>query len=120
MNKVLAQDEVDALLRGLSGGDIESEMDMPDEDADGDGKLDIASLTYDGESTLPTFTNETTSDEPPAPDPNQPGTDEPAEPTTPGVPDTGDHTVSALPAVLALGGVALVGGALAVARRRVR
>lgn len=93
---------------------------VSDEDADGDGKLDIASLTYDGESTLPTFTNETTSDEPPAPDPNQPGTDEPAEPTTPGVPDTGDHTVSALPAVLALGGVALVGGALAVARRRVR
>ena len=93
---------------------------VSDEDADGDGKLDIASLTYDGESTLPTFTNETTSDEPPAPDPDQPGTDEPAEPTTPGVPDTGDHTVSALPAVLALGGVALVGGALAVARRRVR
>lgn len=93
---------------------------VSDEDADGDGKLDIASLTYDGESTLPTFTNETTSDEPPAPDSDQPGTDEPAEPTTPGVPDTGDHTVSALPAVLALGGVALVGGALAVARRRVR
>lgn len=93
---------------------------VSDEDADGDGKLDIASLTYDGESTLPTFTNETTSDEPPAPDSDQPGTDEPAEPTTPGVPDTGDHTVSALPAVLALGGVALVGGAIAVARRRVR
>lgn len=93
---------------------------VSDEDTDGDGKLDIASLTYDGESTLPTFTNETTSDEPPAPDHDQPGTDEPAEPTTPGVPDTGDHTVSALPAVLALGGVALVGGALAVARRHVR
>jgi flagellar motor switch protein FliM len=27
MNKILAQDEVDALLRGLSGGDIESESD---------------------------------------------------------------------------------------------
>lgn len=93
---------------------------VSDEDADGDGKLDIASLTYDGESTLPTFTNETTSDEPPTLDPDQSGTDEPAEPTTPGVPDTGDRTVSALPAVLALGGVALVGGALAVARRRVR
>jgi flagellar motor switch protein FliM len=25
MNKILAQDEVDALLRGLSGGDIKSE-----------------------------------------------------------------------------------------------
>lgn len=29
MNKILAQDEVDALLRGLSGGDIESESDGP-------------------------------------------------------------------------------------------
>ena len=93
---------------------------VSDKDADGDGRLDIESLTYDGGTTLPTFTNTTASEEPPAPDPDQPGTDEPAEPTTPGVPDTGDHTVSALPAVLALGGVALVGGALAVARRRVR
>lgn len=29
MNKVLAQDEVDALLRGLSGGEIEAEQDLP-------------------------------------------------------------------------------------------
>lgn len=29
MNKVLAQDEVDALLRGLQGGDIETEQDVP-------------------------------------------------------------------------------------------
>lgn len=29
MNKVLAQDEVDALLRGLQGGDIETEQDIP-------------------------------------------------------------------------------------------
>ena len=28
-NKVLGQDEVDALLRGLSGGEIESEQDIP-------------------------------------------------------------------------------------------
>ncbi len=33
MNKVLAQDEVDALLRGLSGGEIESETDISDEDS---------------------------------------------------------------------------------------
>ncbi len=33
MNKVLAQDEVDALLRGLSGGEIESENDVPDDDS---------------------------------------------------------------------------------------
>ncbi len=33
MNKILAQDEVDALLRGLSGGEIESESDTPDDDS---------------------------------------------------------------------------------------
>ena len=33
MNKILAQDEVDALLRGLSGGDIESENDEPMDDS---------------------------------------------------------------------------------------
>jgi flagellar motor switch protein FliM len=32
MNKILAQDEVDALLRGLSGGSIETETDIPDDD----------------------------------------------------------------------------------------
>ncbi|MBR4741587.1 MAG: flagellar motor switch protein FliM, partial [Desulfovibrio sp.] len=34
MNKVLAQDEVDALLRGLSGGEIESEPDVVEEQGD--------------------------------------------------------------------------------------
>ncbi len=33
MNKILAQDEVDALLRGLSGGEIESENDMMEDDS---------------------------------------------------------------------------------------
>ena len=33
MNKVLAQDEVDALLRGLSGGEIEKENDIPEDDS---------------------------------------------------------------------------------------
>ena len=33
MNKILAQDEVDALLRGLSGGEIESENDDPIDDS---------------------------------------------------------------------------------------
>ena len=33
MNKILAQDEVDALLRGLSGGDIEAESDEPLDDS---------------------------------------------------------------------------------------
>lgn len=72
------------------------------------------------------FTNEYVGTEEPG-EPDEPDTpdtpDEPGEPTTPvtpgeDVPDTGDHTNGALPAVLALGGVALVGGALVVARRR--
>ena len=33
MNKILAQDEVDALLKGLSGGAIETETDIPEDDA---------------------------------------------------------------------------------------
>lgn len=33
MSKILAQDEVDALLRGLSGGEIESEGDIPEDDS---------------------------------------------------------------------------------------
>ena len=32
MSKILAQDEVDALLRGLSGGELEAETDIPEED----------------------------------------------------------------------------------------
>ncbi len=34
MNKVLDQSEVDALLRGLAGGDIDTETDMPEDDGD--------------------------------------------------------------------------------------
>ena len=41
MNKILAQDEVDALLRGLSGGEIESETDLP-EDETGIVPFDLA------------------------------------------------------------------------------
>ncbi len=33
MNKILAQDEVDALLRGLSGGEIDSETNIPQDDS---------------------------------------------------------------------------------------
>ncbi len=33
MNKVLSQDEVDALLRGLTGGEIEAETDIADDDS---------------------------------------------------------------------------------------
>lgn len=33
MGKILQQDEVDALLRGLTGGEVEAETDVPDEDS---------------------------------------------------------------------------------------
>ncbi len=33
MSKILEQDEVDALLRGLSGGDVETEADLPEDDS---------------------------------------------------------------------------------------
>ncbi|MBG0777115.1 MAG: flagellar motor switch protein FliM [Desulfovibrionaceae bacterium] len=33
MSKILAQDEVDALLRGLSGGELEAETDIPEDDS---------------------------------------------------------------------------------------
>ncbi|MBN2140698.1 MAG: flagellar motor switch protein FliM [Desulfovibrionaceae bacterium] len=32
MSKILEQDEVDALLRGLSGGDVETETELPEDD----------------------------------------------------------------------------------------
>lgn len=41
MNKILAQDEVDALLRGLTGGEIESET-QEDEDTSGVVPFDLA------------------------------------------------------------------------------
>lgn len=41
MNKILAQDEVDALLRGLTGGDIESETQV-EEDTSGVVPFDLA------------------------------------------------------------------------------
>ncbi|OUO47323.1 hypothetical protein B5F79_05170 [Olsenella sp. An285] len=48
--------------------------------------------------------------------PSQPS--KPSEPVRPNVPDTGDHTNAALPVLLALGGAALVGGALWVKVRK--
>ncbi|WP_027178955.1 flagellar motor switch protein FliM [Maridesulfovibrio bastinii] len=33
MSKILQQDEVDALLRGLSGGEVEAEQDIPEDDS---------------------------------------------------------------------------------------
>ena len=48
MNKVLAQDEVDALLRGLSDGAIESETDEPEDDS---GMKGIGYILQDGNAT---------------------------------------------------------------------
>ena len=33
MSKILEQDEVDALLRGLSGGEVETSPDIPEDDS---------------------------------------------------------------------------------------
>lgn len=113
-------------------------------DADGDGKLEVTGLTYDGGTSLPVFTNSYEgTDEPEEPaepedpsepdepsDPEQPGsTDEPGDvdeptrpvkPTTPvkpTIPETGDDT-SYLPVVgLLLGGCALAAAGLVLRRR---
>ncbi len=88
---------------------------VSDKDSDGDGKLDITSLLYDGEASLPTFTNVGEPEEPaePEPEPEEPSTPQqptqPVTPSTPGpdLPQTGDY------AVLTVGVVALVGAAAA-------
>lgn len=110
-------------------------------DADGDGKLEVTGLTYDGGTSLPVFTNSYEgTDEPEEPaepeDPSEPGepeqpgsTDEPGDtgeptkpvkPTTPvkpTIPETGDNT-SYLPVVgLLLGGCALAAAGLVLRRR---
>lgn len=110
-------------------------------DADGDGKLEVTGLTYDGGTSLPVFTNSyegTEEPEEPAEpedpsepsEPEQPGsTDEPGDtgeptkpvkptaPVKPTIPETGDDT-SYLPAVgLLLGGCALAAAGLVLRRR---
>lgn len=116
-------------------------------DADGDGKLEVTGLTYDGGTSLPVFTNSyegtdepeepaepedpSVPDEPSDPsEPEQPGsTDEPGDvdeptkpvkPTTPvkpTIPETGDDT-SYLPVVgLLLGGCVLAAAGLVLRRR---
>nr|WP_239471086.1 FctA domain-containing protein [Olsenella uli] len=74
----------------------------------GEGKLTVSELTYNGEASLPVFHN--TYVEPA----------EPAEPEKPELPQTGDATNTTLPAVLAVGGVALVAGTIAWTRRKNR
>lgn len=86
-------------------------------DGDGDGKLDVTGLTYDGGTSLPVFANSYEgTEEPPAPEePSGPGT--PTTPVQPTVPDTGDHT-SFLPVAAALLGGCALGAAGLVLRRR--
>ena len=68
-----------------------------------------ATVAYNNGAELPVFTNTYVAPEvPAAPEP------EPA----PEIPDTGDHTSDALPAVLAVGGVAIAASAVAFAKRR--
>ena len=74
----------------------------------GEGKLTVSELTYNGEASLPVFHNTYVK---PA---------EPAEPDKPEIPQTGDATNTTLPAVLAVGGVALVAGTIAWTRRKNR
>lgn len=75
---------------------------------DNKGNLFVSELTYNGEASLPVFTNTYTEPAKPI---------EPEEPK-PVIPQTGDTTNMVLPLVLAVGGVALVAGALTVAKRR--
>ena len=84
----------------------------------GDGTL-TATVSYDGTGSFPTFENSYKEPE----EPSEPDTpDTPDEPGTPDgeTPDTGDHTNAALPALLALGGAALISGALVLRARRSR
>lgn len=75
----------------------------------GIGSLVVAGVTYNDGTAAPVFTNTYVVPEvPAAPEP------EPA----PEIPDAGDHTSDALPAVLAVGGVAIAASAVAFAKRR--
>lgn len=101
-------------------------------DADGDGKLEVTGLTYDGGTSLPVFTNSYEgTEEPPAPEepgepttpdepenPDEPGdAGEPTKPVKPTIPETGDNTSYLSVVSLLLGGCAL-GAAGLVLRRR--
>lgn len=95
-------------------------------DENGDGKLEVTSLTYDGKAELPTFVNKYEGpDTPTGPDdPSSPGEppNTPTQPSEPGgtVPNTGESAGVTLPAMLAVCCLALVliGSALVIAFRR--
>ncbi|MDH5560050.1 MAG: flagellar motor switch protein FliM [Deltaproteobacteria bacterium] len=55
MSQVLSQDEVDSLLKGISGGDIEDDFDMPDMDADAVIPYDLTSQDRIIRGRMPTL-----------------------------------------------------------------
>lgn len=79
------------------------------------GNLTVTGLTYNGEATLPVFTNTYTEPaEPPAPKPEEP---KPEEPKQEVIPATGDAAMLAVGATAALGAALAGGGYLARKKR---
>ena len=70
-----------------------------------------ATVAYNNGAELPVFTNTYAA-------PEVPAAPEPEPEPAPEIPDTGDHTSDALPAVLAVGGVTIAASAVAFAKRR--
>lgn len=69
---------------------------------DGQGQLQVSELTYNGEASLPVFTNTYTAPEGPAPT----------------MPETGDTTNAAVPVLVAVVGAAVIAVAVIARRRR--
>ncbi len=73
---------------------------------DGQGKLQVTELTYNGEAKLPVFTNTYTAPEVPA-EPSDPG--EPAKPAD-NLPVTGDYTLPIVGGIVVAGAALIIGG----------
>lgn len=121
MREVLPQDD-DPSTEGVQkdgvtydGSEWVIEIDVTD---DGEGQLKITGLTYNGEASLPVFTNAYVEPAEPSTPENPPTSGEGEG--SPEIPQTGDSTNTVLPWVLAIGGVTLVAGAIFGVRRRSR
>lgn len=73
---------------------------------DGQGKLQVTELTYNGEAKLPVFTNTYTAPEVPV-EPSDPG--EPAKPAD-NLPVTGDYTLPIVGGIVVAGAALIIGG----------
>ena len=73
---------------------------------DGQGKLQVTELTYNGEAKLPVFTNIYTAPEVPV-EPSDPG--EPAKPAD-NLPVTGDYTLPIVGGIVIAGVALIIGG----------